>query len=62
MDMIRYNINFIFIWCDNVWVVWFNYVNVFCVYVFFYVKYIKCRNIFSDINDKFDVSISSFNN
>lgn len=40
VDVIRYDINFIFFRSDYIWVVWIDYVNVFCFYVFFNVKYI----------------------
>lgn len=62
VNVIWLDIDFVFIWSDNVWVVWVDYMNVCFVQFYFYSQYIQCWDVFSDGDNQFDVCVDGFQN
>lgn len=62
VNVIRLDIDFVFIWSDNVWVVWVDYMNVCFIQFYFYGQYIQCWDVFSDGDNQFDVCVDGFQN
>lgn len=60
VNVIWYDVDFVFVWSDNVWVVWVDYMYVCFVQFYFYGQYIQCWDIFGDGDDKFNVCVDCF--